>query len=70
MSAILTREQFADLVGGPAAAIDYEHATLSIGEEFLSPEALEVLLAHREGRDHEPPPAYWTWLAEQWNTDA
>ena len=55
----MTREEWVELAGGLAAAVEYEAQILSAGREFLTAEARAVL-------DGEAPsPAYWDWLASQ-----
>jgi len=56
----MTRTQFLALVGSLAQAVEYETQVLSIGDGFLPTVARQV----RDGG--KPTPAYWAWLAEQW----
>lgn len=54
-----TRESYLDRFVSARVAIEFEHAVLSVGSEFLPPEARHV----RDGG--EPSPAYWEWLCSQ-----
>jgi hypothetical protein len=56
----MDRTDFRLLVGGEAMAVALEDRALSVGREFLPGFALDVL----DGR--EPTPAYWGWLAKEW----
>lgn len=59
MIKIETREQYLALFPTAAEAIEFEHQTLSVGREFLPPQAILVL------NGVEPGPDYWQFLAEQ-----
>ena len=56
----MTREDYITLAGDESAAIDFENSVLSIGREFLPPEAQSVL------GGGEATASYWAWLSEQW----
>jgi hypothetical protein len=64
---VKTMEQFRDRVAQTVpvhrfatTALEFESLALSIGYELLPPEARAVI----DGED--PTPAYWQWLADQW----
>lgn len=62
----MTCEDFLGLFETTSDAIEFEHSALSIGDEFLPPEARAV-------RDHlaagEPSGDYWSWLCSQVGRD-
>ena len=55
----MTRENFVSKFDSLTEAVEYEHATLNSGREFLPACAVTVL----DGG--EPTPEYWAWICGQ-----
>jgi len=55
-----TREQWIELAGGRARAMEQEEAVLRIGREYLPPSAIAVLDDNRA----EPSAEYWDFLID------
>ncbi len=60
--AVTSREAWLAFTPNIGAASMFEDQCLSIGRELLPREALAVL----DDPGSEPSPAYWQWLADQW----